>query len=564
MSRAPGGATSTAATVRPGTSRAARFVPLLLAVATAALLGLGAPAAAHARLVGTDPADGTVLAASPATITLTFDEAVGLREDAVRLLDSTGEQVPVRARSVDTSVVVEPGSELPDGTYVLTFRVVSGDSHPVTGGSTFSVGAPSAGFVPGTATGTDPALVAVLVVGQALAYAGLLVGAGLVLLVVLVAGPGGVTGGLVLLARVAWGVAVLAHVLLVPLTAVRQDGGPVLDLLRPGSWLGGEPGGWWTAVAVAVGGLASLAVLRPGAGVTRRGAAAALAGAGLALGSLAAVGHTRSVGPAWLVLGADLAHVVAAATWTGGLVGLVLLARALRPVDLAPVLTRFSALAGWTVAVLTVSGGLLAWQVTGLRDGFVAGLLGSDHGRVLLAKTALVGLVLLVAGWNRWRLLPAVRRDPAGATRRVRRTVRTEAGGLGAVLAVTGLLVISSPATAGPSTPTMAPEALVVVEPLEDGELTLTLTPGSVGVNALEIELTDGAGRPFEPVDAPTVALSLPAFGVGPLERPVSRTGSGAFLATVDAPLPGTWEVQVSVRTSTFDNPVLTVPVEIG
>ena len=44
----------------------------------------------------------------------------------------------------------------------------------------------------------------------------------------------------------------------------------------------------------------------------------------------------------------------------------------------------------------------------------------------------------------------------------------------------------------------------------------------------------------------------------------MSRTGSGAFLATVDAPLPGTWEVEVSVRTSTFDNPVLTVPVEIS
>ncbi len=536
---------------------------VVAALAALLTLVLAGPVAAHAQLLGTDPADGTVLAEAPETLTLTFDEPVGLRDDAVSLLDSTGEPVPVQVRAVDAEVVVDVEGELAEGTYVLTFRVLSSDSHPVTGGSTFSVGSPSAGFVADTSTGTDPGVVALLVVLQALAYGGLLVGAGLVLFVVLVLRGSTAPRALLPTARVAWGLAVLGHVLLVPATTVRQGGGTVADLLSPDSWAAADVAGWWTAAAVLAGVLLSATVLpRLLDGRASRGATGlALAGAGVALGSMVAVGHTRSAGPAWLVLTADLAHVVTAAAWAGGLVGLVLLARASPGVPFATVLSRFSALAAWTVAVLTLSGLVLAWRVTGAP----AGLLTTDHGRVLLVKTAVVALVLVLAGWNRWRLLPAVRRDPDGARPRIRRTVAVEAGGVALAVTVTGLLVISSPANAGPAALPGPTEALVVVEPLPDGgDLTLTLTPGAVGVNALELELTDDAGNPFEPVDVPTVSLTLPEVGVGPLERPVSRTGSGAFLATVDAPLPGTWEVEVSVRTSTFDNPVLTIPVEIS
>ncbi|MGJ7441759.1 copper resistance CopC/CopD family protein [Aquipuribacter sp. MA13-6] len=561
---------------RPGVRpRAGRYRPRLplhrgavVAVLVALLaLVLAAPASAHAQLLSTDPADGTVLAQAPRTLTLTFDEPVGLRDDAVSLLDSTGEPVPVQARVVDAEVVVDVEDELADGTYVLTFRVVSSDSHPVTGGSTFSVGAPSAGFVADTSTRTAPGVVALLVLLQALAYGGLLLGAGLVGFVVLVLRGSTPPRALLPTARVAWGCAVLGHVLLVPATTVRQGGGTVGDLLSPDRWTGADVAGWGTVAAVLVGGLLTATVLPVAARATsgrpapRAAAGTALAGAGVALGSMVAVGHTRSAGPAWLVLSADLAHVVTAASWAGGLVGLVLVARAEGGTPFVTALSRFSALAAWTVAVLTGSGLVLAWRVTGAP----AGLLTTDHGRVLLAKLAVVALVLALAGWNRWRLLPAVRRDPDRARPRIRRTLAVEASGVAVAVAVTGLLVISSPAGAGPGAPPPGPtEALVVVEPLPDGELTLTLTPGAVGVNALELELTDGEGNPFEPVDVPTVSLTLPEVGVGPLQRPVSRTGSGAYLATVDAPLPGTWQVEVSVRTSTFDNPVLVVPVEIS
>jgi copper transport protein len=126
-----------------------RFGPVALAVVAGVLLALAGagPAAAHAELLSTDPVDGAVLADAPAEIVLTFNEPVVVRDGAVRLFTGAGRDVDARPRAVDTRVVIGLPDRLPDGTYVLSWRVVSADSHPVAGGFSFSVGAPDAGTV---------------------------------------------------------------------------------------------------------------------------------------------------------------------------------------------------------------------------------------------------------------------------------------------------------------------------------------------------------------------------------------------------------------------------------
>lgn len=111
------------------------------------LLGGAGPASAHAALTSTDPGDGTVLRRAPAHVTLTFSESVGLRDDSFRVLDPGGHRVHTgeagRAGGrADTARVALPG-ELGEGTYTVAWRVVSADSHPVSGAFTFSVGRPS-------------------------------------------------------------------------------------------------------------------------------------------------------------------------------------------------------------------------------------------------------------------------------------------------------------------------------------------------------------------------------------------------------------------------------------
>lgn len=102
-----------------------------LAVVIVLLAGSG-PASAHAALVGTDPADGSVVASVPDVVTLDFNEAVGTAD--VALTTPGGTQVEV------TDVVVEDRSVRADvaataqlGIYTLAYRVVSADGHPVAG-----------------------------------------------------------------------------------------------------------------------------------------------------------------------------------------------------------------------------------------------------------------------------------------------------------------------------------------------------------------------------------------------------------------------------------------------
>ena len=70
----------------------------------------------------------------------------------------------------------------------------------------------------------------------------------------------------------------------------------------------------------------------------------------------------------------------------------------------------------------------------------------TGYGQLLLVKIVLVGLVVAVAGWNRYVLLPGVltATDPQ-APDRLRSAVQGEAVVLGLVLLITGVLTHLSP-----------------------------------------------------------------------------------------------------------------------
>ncbi|MFD7706171.1 copper resistance CopC/CopD family protein [Streptomyces sp. NPDC059786] len=120
-------------------------VLLLLAVLGALLAGAG-PASAHAALTGSDPQQGVVVDKAPTDVSLTFSENVAMSDDSLRVLDPQGKRVDTGKNSAvgGATYRVPLHSGLPDGTYTVTYQVVSADSHPVSGAFTFSIGAPSA------------------------------------------------------------------------------------------------------------------------------------------------------------------------------------------------------------------------------------------------------------------------------------------------------------------------------------------------------------------------------------------------------------------------------------
>jgi len=121
-------------------------------------------------------------------------------------------------------------------------------------------------------------------------------------------------------------------------------------------------------------------------------------------------GHAADRGDVSLVALADWLHVLASATWTGGLLGLGYLAlgKPGAPARLGEWARRFSRLAGLCLLGVVVSGVYRAWiELAG-----VSALWSTDYGRVLAVKLAFVlGLVGLGAV-NRFRVLPAL--SPGG------------------------------------------------------------------------------------------------------------------------------------------------------
>ncbi len=132
-------------------------VTVTVICAVLGLLAGASPAAAHAVLISTDPGQGAVIATVPATVSLTFGEPMVVAADGVRVYRPDGAEVDnghaaALGSSSTVGVGLPGGSDQPQGTYTVPWRVISADSHPVAGAFTFSVGHPS----PSRATPTVP------------------------------------------------------------------------------------------------------------------------------------------------------------------------------------------------------------------------------------------------------------------------------------------------------------------------------------------------------------------------------------------------------------------------
>ena len=120
---------------------AARRVALAATLAVLLSLLFASPAAAHAELVSTTPANGAQLTRPPTEVQMTFTESVNLLHDGIRLIDGLGAVVATPDPTVERSTVIWPmPASLPEGTYIVTFRVVSADGHPISGAFSFGVG----------------------------------------------------------------------------------------------------------------------------------------------------------------------------------------------------------------------------------------------------------------------------------------------------------------------------------------------------------------------------------------------------------------------------------------
>lgn len=516
------------------TTSVKKALACLLVVLGTVLASPAAPAQAHATLLGTDPVEGSVLAQAPDAATFTFNEPVILPEGGVTVYDAAGDVVPATATTQDSDLVVDLPN-LDDGTFVVVWNVVSTDAHPIAGSLTFSVGEASVEVLAPSqpAGGTGATWVDSVV--HALHYLGLFVALGLSVFLGFLLPAG---------TRVDVARRRLRMVATIAAAAAVLTGGVLLaqSALPRGSLVA------W--VLVALGLTTTLApawlALRLGARAT---ASMLTSGALVTAAAPSVVGHTRGYGPEALLIAADMLHVLAASVWLGGLVGLVVTLPGLRhrPADAARTVSRFSSVAAALLVALVATGILMAWRILGTWDN----LFHTAYGTLLMVKVGLVAFAAAIAGWNRFVLLPRAR----GVTR----TVRIEAVALVGVLAVTGALVNQPPAVTEPLVQGVEPQ--VASAPAGDHTVLAALAPARVGPATLRVQLQDATGEPVEPSYAPTVSLDTAGLDLGE----VALTGEAAGTWTADVVLPraGRWEVQVSLRLSAFENPVVVLPLTV-
>jgi copper transport protein len=374
--------------------RIAQGLALLGTVLVLLLFGGVGGASAHAALTGTDPQDGSVLKTAPTEVTLSFSESIGLLDDSFRVLDPdnrrvhTGDPGHAGDRS-DTARVTLPKG-LGTGTFTVAWRVVSADSHPVSGAFTFSIGKPSATAPPVPVDPSGNTVAGTLYdAARYLAYGGLALLIGAATFVLVCGFPGPVRR----LLLAGWWILAGSTVALLLLRGPYERGSGPADAFDPSvlsETLTSRPGLALLARLVLLG----AAVFYPVREQARGRLVLALGG--LLTVSLAvtwAVAEHASAGiqvPVAMV--SSVLHLLSMAVWLGGLAALLTaLYRSAEPLP-AAVVNRFSRLALASVTVLVVTGVYQSWRGLGSWDALTS----TSYGRLLLAK--LVAVLVLLAG----------------------------------------------------------------------------------------------------------------------------------------------------------------------
>jgi len=535
-------------------SRALRAA-LALSVSLCAVLAMAGPASAHAQLERTDPADGTVLDTPPSAVTLTFSEGVSVADDGIRVVDGKGDRVDrgdAGRGPEDKQVTVALDDDLARGTFIVSWRVVSEDGHPIQGAFQFSNGEKSevdAGLLADAEADPETGWQAVGAVLRGLVAAGTLLAAGGAAFLLLLSDrsdPAWETGARLI--SVAAVVAGLAALIGLPVQAVLVTGRGIdavtdADALRQAVGDGVGP----SAALTVVGLLLVVVALR------QRRAAVPLAtvGSALAFVALVASGHTRSATSPALMMVSDLVHIVAGAAWFGGLVMLGLHLRRRRqddePVPATRLVSRFSGVATWALAAVTAAGLVMSWmEVRAL------GALGSTtYGRLLLLKVAIVAAVAAAGAYNRFGLLPSVVGEPdqPAQWRRLGSVVRLEAAGLVVALAVTAVLVNVTPARDAAGVGKVISETV----PFGEGTMQAVIDPGRTGANDIHFYFLDESGQVLPDFESLEVDFTLPAKSIGPIAHPASRAGPGHYQLLGHPFEPGgRWTIEVVARIDTF------------
>lgn len=497
--------------------RARRYLLAFVAIVLGGL-ALAGPVSAQEgsnSLSSSNPADGATLGTSPALMTFTFNQPIGTNE---AFTVAVGCGTPAQPQSTgipqlgedDLTFTVEVLSPFPKGACTITWLLRDELEQPIaTELIAFSVAADtptadstdsSQSTVPVAATSTPASsnsdVEAVGSTGGAVWLGGLISSSAVLIflgaaLLILLAWPEGHSYVITQHFLIAvWGVAVagsLLHVMALTADLTDYSFG---SSLNPVAWLELFSTGWPGRAAVirllAAGAMGWVA-FRPENICDEVSKPLAIGLPTLAVASLALSRVAGDLAALGVVV--NLAHVIAVAVWLGGamLVSRVVLAGP-GTIDLVHAVRGFSRLSGPAVLVVIVTGVIESIRLVG------GALLTSSYGQVLVLKVITVIAMLLVTVKARAVVGARLARADHLSARhanRFRRTFGAEATLGIVVLAFSGWLLSINPPKVSLIPDRVYALAIPMVDEATGFSAEVSLDPGRVGLNALEVEVLE-------------------------------------------------------------------------
>ncbi|HSC73008.1 MAG TPA: copper resistance protein CopC [Gaiellaceae bacterium] len=537
----------------------------LALLAVVAALALPAAAWAHAGLVRTVPRANVVLDRPPPAVRLTYTEAVEPRFAAISVTNAAGEQQttgPPKRSPTDAKTLVVPLGGLNEGWYLVYWRAISVDGHPVRGAFTFAVG-PNPGPQPQfvipsiSETAATPRLIA----ARSVVFVAFMAAIGLFVLRIATARPvvQRVPESRLRPLDIAFGIASMACLVAIPVYLVMTtaqfalrsafDLGALFPLLRASAFGRGLVDLEIVfALFVLAGGLA-LWIDRPQRERRSIAELLSIAGAFAAAGAVLLVpglaGHAAQTSPRGAMLLFDWLHLAAGSIWVGGLLGLLVLwwsfPVARRVAGLVVCVPRFSNAAFVSVLVLIGSG--IGASLVHLPT--FASLWQTSYGQALLVKIGLLCTALLLAAVNLLRTRPrllAYRERPElgpGAAGLLRPLVAGEVLlVVSAVVAAAALSSLPPPSKAlakvGGASARVGPGPVAAVVDKNGYRVELHVSPNRAAAeNTFSLRVTRG-GRPVTGAEV-VVGATMLDMEMGTQSYALSETAPGVYSHAVPA-----------------------------
>ncbi|MFL5951232.1 MAG: copper resistance protein CopC [Gaiellaceae bacterium] len=536
-----------------------RLRTALVLTAAAAAFALPAAAWAHAALEGTVPRANVVLDRPPALVQLGFSEAVEPRFAAISVTNAAGQSQTAgrpRRSASDAKTLVVPLKRVAEGWYLVYWRVISVDGHPVRSAFTFAVG-PNPGPQPQFAVPSisETAATPRLIAARSVVFVALMAAIGLFILRIAIARPvvRRVPESRLRPVSIAFAISALVALVAIPvyvLMATAQfalrstfDLGALVPELRASAFGRGMLDLELVFALFVVAAALALWIDRPER--EQRSIAellsvtGALAGAGASLVVPGLAGHAAQTSPRGAMLLFDWLHLAAGSIWVGGLIGLLALWRsfpvARRVAGLVICVPRFSNTAFVSVLVLIGSG--IGASLIHLPT--LASLWQTSYGQALLVKIGLLSVAMLLAAVNLLRARPrllAYRDRPElapGAAVLLRRLVSGEV--LLVVAAVVAAAVLSSlapPAKAlakiGGASAHVGPGPVAEVVNKNGYRVELRVSPNRAATeNSFSLRITRG-GVPVRGAEVVIGATQLD-MEMGTQSYPLPETAPGVY-----------------------------------